>query len=306
MHATIAFCLMMVGGPVAPELEIRDVPLKDDLFTLNLIQDIEWTQRVKVKPLPRVPTLDTRDQRTVADEAKNIARKVYSADRSQRGSKAASGDAHGANRSGCGGPRPYDGSDASHAWRGVRSRRRAKSPLRICWRLVQSSGQRFCGRANNSNDGGQRSDGGPSIAVNVGNHEKRQSVHRHGSAFQSLPEHFGGHAEAIFRLPTAQRLQPVDGTLHDPHQQWHGQHVFKQRSACIAAAAIQSADGRANPGSAKLSRKSSGRTHTRRRCARRRRHGQPQRLSVLFYSLSRYAEMNRLRANRPAIAISAA
>ncbi len=62
MHASIALVLMMVGGPIFPESEITTIPLTDDLSTPNLIQDQEWQERVKNKPLPRVPTLDDRQQ----------------------------------------------------------------------------------------------------------------------------------------------------------------------------------------------------------------------------------------------------
>ena len=62
MHASIALVFMMVGGPVFPESDITTIPLRDDLSTPNFIQDQEWQERVKSKPLPRVPTLDDRQQ----------------------------------------------------------------------------------------------------------------------------------------------------------------------------------------------------------------------------------------------------
>ena len=62
MHASIALCLMMVGGPIAPESDITTVPLNPDTSITNNIQDLEWKERVKRVPLPRVPTLDDRQQ----------------------------------------------------------------------------------------------------------------------------------------------------------------------------------------------------------------------------------------------------
>jgi hypothetical protein len=61
MHATIALCLMLTGGPVAPgpEPEIVFVPLKDDLTSLNAMQELEWKTRLKRGyKLPRVPSVD--------------------------------------------------------------------------------------------------------------------------------------------------------------------------------------------------------------------------------------------------------
>ncbi|MGO9109956.1 MAG: hypothetical protein ACLP9L_12050 [Thermoguttaceae bacterium] len=60
MHASIALCIMMVGGPVFPDPEVTTVPLKDDSSSAISIQDQEWRERVKSKPLPRVPTVDDR------------------------------------------------------------------------------------------------------------------------------------------------------------------------------------------------------------------------------------------------------
>ena len=62
MHASIAVYVMMVGGWVGPESDITIVPLKDDVFSQNSIQDAEWRERVKIVPLPRVPTIDDRPQ----------------------------------------------------------------------------------------------------------------------------------------------------------------------------------------------------------------------------------------------------
>jgi hypothetical protein len=62
MHASIAVCVMMVGGYIYPEPEIMTIPLRDDLSRSNAIQDQEWRERVKHMPLPRVPTLDDRQQ----------------------------------------------------------------------------------------------------------------------------------------------------------------------------------------------------------------------------------------------------
>jgi hypothetical protein len=55
MHASIALCLMMVGGPVAPEPDIIDVPLRVDSPTS--MDEIEWKESSKRMKLPRVPTL---------------------------------------------------------------------------------------------------------------------------------------------------------------------------------------------------------------------------------------------------------
>lgn len=62
MHASIAFCAMMVGGLIYPEAEITSIPLKDDFSGRTSIQDMEWRERVKRVPLPRVPTVDDRTQ----------------------------------------------------------------------------------------------------------------------------------------------------------------------------------------------------------------------------------------------------
>jgi hypothetical protein len=63
MHASIAVCVMMVGGwlqPAMPDSEVPVLPLKEDLSRANYLQDLEWKERVKRKPLPRVPTIDDR------------------------------------------------------------------------------------------------------------------------------------------------------------------------------------------------------------------------------------------------------
>jgi hypothetical protein len=80
MHASIALCLMMVGGPVAPgpEPDIVFVPLRDDLTALNSMQELEWKTRLKNGyRLPRVPTLD--DERSRADDARGMGRRYGSA-----------------------------------------------------------------------------------------------------------------------------------------------------------------------------------------------------------------------------------
>jgi len=53
---------MMFGGVVYPDSDISTIPLRDDLSNLTAIQDLEWKERVKRKPLPRVPTIDERQQ----------------------------------------------------------------------------------------------------------------------------------------------------------------------------------------------------------------------------------------------------
>jgi len=73
MHATIALCLMMVGGPLPPEPEITSVPLREDLSAINAIQDLEWKERVKIRPLPSVPTVADSDvQRDVSEGRSRI------------------------------------------------------------------------------------------------------------------------------------------------------------------------------------------------------------------------------------------
>lgn len=57
MHASIALCVMMLGGPIYPEAEITTVPLKDDLANLTSIQNLEWQEAVKGRTLPPVPTM---------------------------------------------------------------------------------------------------------------------------------------------------------------------------------------------------------------------------------------------------------
>ena len=58
MHASIVFCLMMVGGPIAPEPEIIDVPLFDPKSNPTAMDDLEWKERNKhYTNLPHVPTL---------------------------------------------------------------------------------------------------------------------------------------------------------------------------------------------------------------------------------------------------------
>lgn len=70
MHASIAIFVMLVGGPVNPEIEITVLPLKDDPSSQTSIQDLEWKERVKQHPLPHVPTLDDRQQ-TADDSGRN-------------------------------------------------------------------------------------------------------------------------------------------------------------------------------------------------------------------------------------------
>jgi len=62
MHASLALCVMMFGGVVYPDSEITTIPLQDDLSNLAGIQELEWREHVKRKPLPRVPTVDDRQQ----------------------------------------------------------------------------------------------------------------------------------------------------------------------------------------------------------------------------------------------------
>jgi hypothetical protein len=58
MHASIAFCLMMVGGPIAPEPEIIDVPLIESRSNPTAMDDLEWKERsTRYRNLPHVPTL---------------------------------------------------------------------------------------------------------------------------------------------------------------------------------------------------------------------------------------------------------
>jgi hypothetical protein len=53
---------MMVGGYIYPECEIATIPLRDDLSRPNPIQDKEWQDRAKRWPLPRLVTIDDRQQ----------------------------------------------------------------------------------------------------------------------------------------------------------------------------------------------------------------------------------------------------
>jgi hypothetical protein len=60
MHASLFVSLMIFGASIVPEPDITVVPLKDDISGQTSIQDLEWKERVKSRPLPRVPTLDDR------------------------------------------------------------------------------------------------------------------------------------------------------------------------------------------------------------------------------------------------------
>lgn len=62
MHASIALWVMMVGGCLPPESEITTVPLKDDLFGLTSIQDLELKERSARVRLPQVPTISNTQQ----------------------------------------------------------------------------------------------------------------------------------------------------------------------------------------------------------------------------------------------------
>ena len=64
MHASIALCVMMFGGLVYPDSEIKTLSLNplNDFSGSTSIQDLEWKERVKRMPLPRVPTIDDRQQ----------------------------------------------------------------------------------------------------------------------------------------------------------------------------------------------------------------------------------------------------
>jgi hypothetical protein len=57
MHAQIAICMMMVGGYIVPEADIKTIPLNDDLSNLIAIQDKEYRERAQNRVLPRVPTV---------------------------------------------------------------------------------------------------------------------------------------------------------------------------------------------------------------------------------------------------------
>jgi hypothetical protein len=66
MHATLALCLMMVSGPVAPgpEPEIVNVPLNVDAASPGAMQELEWKANTQQRrTLARVPTLITDDSR---------------------------------------------------------------------------------------------------------------------------------------------------------------------------------------------------------------------------------------------------
>ncbi len=69
MHASIAFCLMMVGGPIAPEPEIIDIPLFPNGSSPTALDDLEWKERTKHIKLPRMPTL-AEDRSTTADDTR--------------------------------------------------------------------------------------------------------------------------------------------------------------------------------------------------------------------------------------------
>ena len=64
MNASIAVCVMMVGGIIYPESEITTVPLNVDLSAtgVNNIQDQEWQQSANTHSMPKVPTADLQQQ----------------------------------------------------------------------------------------------------------------------------------------------------------------------------------------------------------------------------------------------------
>ena len=68
MHATITLCLMMVGGPVAPEAEISTIPLSNDQTAVTALQDLQWQERAKHLPLPRVPTISDNQPNTTREK----------------------------------------------------------------------------------------------------------------------------------------------------------------------------------------------------------------------------------------------
>ena len=84
MHATIAFYLLAVGGPVAPELpsapEFIDVPLYVGATAPNAMQDLQWKLRLQRYPLPRVPTLDMREPRMASNNGGNSRRSAPPSD----------------------------------------------------------------------------------------------------------------------------------------------------------------------------------------------------------------------------------
>ncbi len=69
MHASIALCVMMVGGYLPPESEITTVPLNIDPAGFSNIQDLEWKEGAKNIHLPQVPTIQN-GQSSVDDSRK--------------------------------------------------------------------------------------------------------------------------------------------------------------------------------------------------------------------------------------------
>ena len=75
MHASIAIFVMMFGGPVLPEPVITTVPLNNDLSNPTSMQELEWQERVKLHPLPQIPTLG--DSQKSADNGRSPPRYPY-------------------------------------------------------------------------------------------------------------------------------------------------------------------------------------------------------------------------------------
>jgi hypothetical protein len=71
MHASIALFLMMLGGPVLPDLEIVTVPLKEDLSNPTAMQELEWKEMAKRHPLPAIPTARPDDRSQVGEDGRS-------------------------------------------------------------------------------------------------------------------------------------------------------------------------------------------------------------------------------------------
>ncbi len=57
MHATLALCVMSIGGWVSTESEITTLPLHENLSIYNDIQDRELKENTRRAKLPKVPTI---------------------------------------------------------------------------------------------------------------------------------------------------------------------------------------------------------------------------------------------------------
>ncbi len=66
MHASIAVYLMIVGGPIAPQMDTIDVPLTIDYLSPAALDDLERKQRNRRYKLPVPPTLG--DDQSVGNE----------------------------------------------------------------------------------------------------------------------------------------------------------------------------------------------------------------------------------------------